>query len=56
MAHMSESTLSDIAALILSISVSVIDEWKKQGKPAWQLLEPVDGFHANQVCLTYQNF
>ena len=29
--------------------VSVIDEWIKAGKEAWQLLEPVDGFHANQV-------
>ena len=26
-----------------------IDDWTKQGKPAWQLLEPVDGFHSSQV-------
>ena len=32
-----------------ALCVSVIDEWIKAGKEAWQLLEPVDGFHANQV-------
>ena len=33
----------------VAMCVSVIDEWIKAGKEAWQLLEPVDGFHANQV-------
>ena len=28
---------------------SVLDEWTKQGGEDWQLLEPVDGFHSNQV-------
>ncbi|XP_052815063.1 acyloxyacyl hydrolase-like [Mya arenaria] len=27
----------------------VIDEWTAQGKQAWELLEPVDGFHSNQL-------
>lgn len=27
----------------------VLDEWKKQGGEDWQLLEPVDGFHSNQL-------
>lgn len=27
----------------------VINEWNKLGKPTWELLEPVDGFHANQM-------
>ncbi|XP_061196786.1 acyloxyacyl hydrolase-like [Saccostrea echinata] len=26
----------------------VLDEWTKQGGEAWELLEPVDGFHSNQ--------
>jgi hypothetical protein len=29
--------------------ISVINEWKTAGKPVYELLEPVDGFHANQV-------
>nr|XP_022342121.1 acyloxyacyl hydrolase-like [Crassostrea virginica]XP_022342122.1 acyloxyacyl hydrolase-like [Crassostrea virginica] len=27
----------------------VLDEWTKQGGEDWQLLEPVDGFHSNQL-------
>lgn len=27
----------------------VLDEWKKLGGEDWQLLEPVDGFHSNQL-------
>ncbi|XP_071089043.1 acyloxyacyl hydrolase-like isoform X3 [Haliotis cracherodii] len=26
----------------------VLNQWKKQGGEPWQLIEPVDGFHANQ--------
>ncbi|XP_052230368.1 acyloxyacyl hydrolase-like isoform X1 [Dreissena polymorpha] len=28
---------------------TVIQEWTAKGLPTWQLLEPVDGFHANQI-------
>jgi len=27
----------------------VVDMWKKQGGQTWQLIEPVDGFHPNQL-------
>lgn len=33
--------------------ISVLDEWKKLGGEDWQLLEPVDGFHSNQVYMYY---
>lgn len=29
----------------------VFDEWVRQGKEIWQLIEPVDSFHPNQVIL-----
>ncbi|ESO89739.1 hypothetical protein LOTGIDRAFT_164760 [Lottia gigantea] len=32
-----------------NIAVNVFDIWKKQGGSGWQLIEPVDGFHTNQV-------
>ena len=28
---------------------TAIEAWKAQGGQAWQLLEPVDGFHSNQL-------
>lgn len=27
----------------------VAETWQKSGGEAWQLIEPVDGFHPNQV-------
>ncbi|XP_027430168.1 acyloxyacyl hydrolase isoform X1 [Zalophus californianus] len=27
----------------------VVDEWRKRGGQPWQLIEPVDGFHPNEV-------
>ncbi|XP_037366196.1 acyloxyacyl hydrolase [Talpa occidentalis] len=29
----------------------VIEEWRKKGGQPWQLIEPVDGFHPNEVAL-----
>ena len=31
--------------------VDILHEWVAKGGEAWQLIEPVDGFHPNQVCL-----
>lgn len=28
---------------------SVVEEWRKEGGESWQLIEPADGFHPNQV-------
>jgi hypothetical protein len=30
---------------------SAIVEWEARGGQAWQLIEPIDGFHPAQVCL-----
>lgn len=29
----------------------MVDVWESQGGEAWQLIEPVDGFHPNQVSI-----
>ncbi|KAL5022217.1 hypothetical protein ScPMuIL_001372 [Solemya velum] len=29
--------------------MKIFDIWKKQGGQAWELVEPVDGFHTNQI-------
>ena len=28
--------------------MAAVKEWEKMGNPAWQLIEPVDGFHPSQ--------
>jgi hypothetical protein len=33
----------------LFVCPAVIDEWQKRGGQPWQLIEPVDGFHPNEV-------
>lgn len=32
-----------------TVCFSVIEEWRKRGGQPWQLIEPVDGFHPNEV-------
>lgn len=32
--------------------LSVIEDWQKRGGQPWQLIEPVDGFHPNEVSIT----
>lgn len=32
--------------------LSVIEDWQKRGGQPWQLIEPVDGFHPNEVRIT----
>lgn len=32
-----------------TVCLSVIEEWQKRGGQPWQLIEPVDGFHPNEV-------
>lgn len=32
-----------------TVCFSVIEEWQKRGGQPWQLIEPVDGFHPNEV-------
>lgn len=33
--------------------ISAIKKWEANGGKAWQLIEPVDGFHTNQVQRTF---
>lgn len=33
----------------MQFNITVIQQWEAAGKPVWELLEPVDGFHSNQV-------
>ena len=35
------------------ILVSVVNAWKARGLSPWELMEPVDGFHINQVSLLF---
>ena len=34
---------------LIALFFVVMDEWKAQGGQAWEVIEPVDGFHPSQV-------
>jgi hypothetical protein len=48
MKHWSENDIYKIY-ILYKIFYAVLEEWTKQGGKDWELLEPVDGFHSNQV-------
>lgn len=37
-----------------SVCPIVVEEWQRRGGQPWQLIEPVDGFHPNEVSASWR--